>query len=98
MARGQHVSGSKLSGRHRMVDPDAKEVVKFAIQIPDVSSVIPGRLTGRGSVKLKYRYFSIPAGWKVVVYGTNCIQELIICTPNPDKVQQDLEARFPPSN
>ncbi len=84
------LKGPKGSNHHTSVIDDAIVIIETAKITPEVTKVRPALISGKGSRKRRLKFFPLDAGLKVVVYGTNCQQDVYVYTPSPEIVERKL--------
>ena len=86
-----HLAGGKLTKSHTTLIDAALPFVRVAQKIPEVSKISLGVITANIRVgKHHVKFLPITGGWKIVVRGTNSIQEVYVYTSSPEKTKKLL--------
>ncbi|MBI4281149.1 hypothetical protein HY628_03050 [Candidatus Uhrbacteria bacterium] len=74
------LKGAKVSSRHSTVIGDAEEIFAFIKGLPEVKKIVLGMILPVRTVERRIKIKIIPAGLKLVVYGSDGLQEFYVHT------------------
>lgn len=92
------VGGGKICGNHSTTTDISRFVAKEANKLAEVKRILLGFITitkkASSEPRLSFKLTENGSGLRVNVRQARSIQELLITTSNPEKVQADLQAAF----
>lgn len=90
----KHRAGGKYTGSHTTIIDVAEVVTDTAAKQEEVTKIVLGMIEAAPSKKTRLKFYSIPAGWKVVVYGRIFLQTIFVYTTDADKTKCAIEKAF----